>query len=125
MHAARRLICGRGGTCSLQSLTVELMGTERGRRLESRHENLGILEGAGLGQGQRAPSAAQQPTDAMKRNVMGWPGKDEAWDGHQLTGCCDSSEAQDCSSLMTLTPRLAELAGRAGLVVSRTLAFKD
>lgn len=43
----------------------------------------------------------------MKRNVMGWPGKDEAWDGHQLTGCCDSSEAQDCSCLMTLTPRLA------------------
>lgn len=66
--------------------------------------------------GQRAPSAARQPTDAMKRNVIGWPEQVEAWDVHQLTGCCDSSEAQDCSCLMTLTPRLA---GRAGLVVSR------
>lgn len=32
-HAARRMICGRGGTCSLQPLSVELMGTARGQKV--------------------------------------------------------------------------------------------
>lgn len=68
-HAApRRMICGRGGTCSLQPLSVELMGTARGQKvLILDTTTLKCLEE----QGRRALSAGQQPTDAMKRNVMG------------------------------------------------------
>jgi len=67
MQRAERY-AAEGGTCSLQPRWVELMGTAWSESLDCRHEN---PERYSKKQGRRALSAVQQPTDAMKRNVMG------------------------------------------------------